>query len=199
MERLGSHMEGDKEVSLQERHKLEEEMNATSLQWGRMLRLWEKWNGSGRHGERVGAARRTRCCMAPPLYGLPKDHKPLVPGEEHLGPPLRPVCGCTESINKSLSQLLTEILTTLGDRADTNQFITRSTEEVMEAFTRINTTRMDNPVIFSLDVDAMYPRLDREEVARPRPSSSPHQSCSTGRRGRRAGSWPRRGGPPRGR
>ena len=56
--------------------------------------------------------------MVPPVYGLPKDHKPLTPGREDLGHPLRPVCGATECINGPLSNLLTEILTVVGDMAD---------------------------------------------------------------------------------
>ena len=38
LERIQPHMVGDREVTVEERHKLEEEMNATTLQWGRMLR-----------------------------------------------------------------------------------------------------------------------------------------------------------------
>ena len=166
MEKIQPHKGEDATVSMEEVKKLESEMNGTTLQWGRILALGDRWDTAGRHWGRVKAALKTRECMIPPLYGLPKDHKPTSQGEEHLGPPLRPVCGATESINGALSELLTEILTTLGDRADTNKFVSRSTEEVMEALTRLNLKKMEDPLIFSLDVEGMYPNLNRAEVAK---------------------------------
>ena len=78
------------------------------------------------------------------------------------------MCGATESINGALSQLLTEILTTVGDRADTERFNTVSTEEMMEAMTQLNTRtgELRQPVVFSMDVQAMYPNLHRKTVAK---------------------------------
>ena len=67
------------------------------------------------------------------MYGLPKDHKFVPPDEVHLGPPLRPVAGCTESANGALSQMLTEILTAVGDRADVQGLNCLSTEEAIIA------------------------------------------------------------------
>ena len=168
LERLKAHTEGDQVVTVEDRGRLEKEMNAHTVQWGRILNLGAKWNASGRHWTRVKSALRTRSCLAPPLYGLPKDHKPLPDGEEHLGPPLRPVCGATESINGALSELLTEILTNMADRVDVEKLHCLSTEEMMAGLTDLNTRTnlMEKPVALSMDVKAMFPNLKREEVAR---------------------------------
>ena len=167
LERLAPHMEGDKIVSQGDLHGIEREMNAHSVQFGRFLRLGERWNANGKHWTRIKSALRTKNCLIPPLYGLPKDHKTVPVEERHLGPPLRPVAGCTESANGALSHMLTEILTEVGDRADVQKFNCLSTEEAMEALTTLNTTvaNMDRPVILSMDVVAMYPSFDRDEVA----------------------------------
>ena len=89
-------------------------------------------------------------------------------GEEHLGPPLRPVVGATESPNGTLSQLLTEVLTVVGDRADQQRINLLSTEEAMEALTTLNNRvgSMTKPVVVSMDVVGMFPNFNREEVAR---------------------------------
>ena len=168
LERMEPHVAGDTIATLEEQHSMERLLNATTLQWGRLLLLGDKWNTSGRHWARIKNALRTKNCPAPPLYGLPKDHKQVPAGEEHLGPPLRPVVGATESPNGALSELLTEILTTVGDRADLQRFNLLSTEEAMEALTTLNTRvgDMSKPVLVSMDVVGMYPNFHREEVAR---------------------------------
>ena len=157
LERLNTHTEGDNVVVMEDKNKIERELNATTLQFGRILNLGEKWNASGRHWARVKNALRTRNCLTPPLYGLPKDHKVVPPAEEHLGPPLRPVCGATESANGALSELLTEILTAVGDEADGESFNCLSNEELMAALTEVNLKDMREPVTFSMDVKSMFP------------------------------------------
>ena len=106
--------------------------------------------------------------MVPPLYGLSKDHKPLPPDGEQLGHPLRPVCGATECINGALSNLLTEVLTNVGDLADTSGFNCLSTEEVMASLTSLNTrsSTFQKLMVMSMDVDNMFPRLNNVKVAR---------------------------------
>ena len=165
LERLYKHTEGDVVVTMEEKNKIERELNATTLQLGRILNLGEKWNESGRHWPRIKNALRTKNCLVPPLYGLPKDHKAVPPGEGHLGPPLRPVCGAVECPNGALSGMLTEILTVVGDKAEDEDFNCLSNEELMAAFTEANQRNMKNPVVFSMDVQAMYPNLNVEKVA----------------------------------
>ena len=110
-------------------------------------------------------ALKTKNCWTPTLYGLPKDHKAIPPGEELLGPPLRPVCGATESTNGALSEMLTEILTRIGDEADKEGFNCLSNEELMATLTETNQKEMKNPIVLSMDVKSMYPNLNIEKVA----------------------------------
>ena len=77
-------------------------------------------------------------------------------------------------MNGSLSDILSELLTTLGDEMDkTKDTLCLSTEEMchaLEAFNqRVSEDHQNNvkePVIFSMDVAAMFPSLDITEVAR---------------------------------
>ena len=167
MELMNTHVQEDAVITLEQQRQLERECNGHTAQWRRIICLGDKWNGSGQHLARVGSALRTRNSMVPPMYGLPKDHKPLTPGREDLGHPLRPVCGATECINGPLSNLLTEILTVVGDMADVDVQNALSTEEVMEALTELNTRShtFRRLVVMSMDVDSMFPRLNREKVA----------------------------------
>ena len=83
------------------------------------------------------------------------------------------VCSATESMNGPLSDILSEILTTLGDEMDeTIDTLCLSTEEMchaQEAFNqKVSEDHQNNikePVIFSMDVAAMFPSLDIAEVA----------------------------------
>lgn len=103
--------------------------------------MGERWDDPDgiqhRHWDRVKQALCTTNCIAPPLYGLPKDHKTA----SERGHPLRPVCRANESINGPLSDTLSEIILTLGDVADDIGVISRSTEDVLEAVTSYNNNR----------------------------------------------------------
>ena len=48
---------------------------------------------------RVKNALRSKNALRPTLYGLPKDHKGLIPGREEEGPTPRGVCAATELNN----------------------------------------------------------------------------------------------------
>ena len=78
---------------------------------------------------------------------------------------MRPVCGATESANGALSELLTEILTVVGDKADEDGFNCLSNEELMAALTEVNQKNMLEPVILSMDVVSMFPNLNVDRVA----------------------------------
>ena len=71
-------------------------------------------------------------------------------------------------MNGSLSNLLTEVLTTVGDLADTTGFNCLSTEEVMASLTSLNTKSraFQKLMVMSMDVDNMFPRLNTAKVAR---------------------------------
>ena len=169
VEAMQPHLGDDQLLTWGEQCTVERKMTAHTLQWGRILRLGAKWDNGGRHWDRVKNALRTKFCLAPPMSGYYKDHKAPAEGREHLGPKLRPVCGTVESSNGPLSHMLSEILSYLGDRVDVEVgALCLSTEEMCGALetynNRASTTR--TPVIFSMDVVAMYPNLQHEGVAR---------------------------------
>ena len=169
IEGMEPHLGGDQVITWEQQCTMERYLTATTLLWGRFLRLGVKWGAGGRHTDRVRTALRTKFCLAPPVSGYYKDHKPLTPGSEHLGPKLRPVVGAVESANGPLSHILAEILSFLGDRMDTEVgALCLSTEEMcgaLEAYNqRASTTT--NPVIISMDVVGMYPNMEQEGVAR---------------------------------
>ena len=89
--------------------------------------------------------------------------------KEHLGPKLRVVCGGLESSNVPLSHMLSEILTFLGDIIDRKVgALCLSTEEMCGALEVYNQWAANTkaPVVFSMDVVAMFPSLQHEGVAR---------------------------------
>ena len=141
-----------------------------------MGRRGDNNSNNDKHWKRIKSTLTTKTSFTTPLHGLPKDHKKLPEGREDQGHPVRPVCGATESMNGPLSDVLSEILTTLGDEMDETIDIIHvclSTEEMyhaLEAFSqKVSEDHQNNikePVIFSMDVAAMFPSLDIVEVAR---------------------------------
>ena len=169
VEAMQPHLADDPKLSWQDQCSNEKKMTAHTLQWGRLLRLGAKWDNGGKHWDRVKNALRTKFCLAPPMSGYYKDHKEPTVGKEHLGPKLRPVCGAVESSNGQLSHMLSEILTTLGDRMDKEiGALCLSTEEMCGALEMYNRRAgaSRKPVIFSMDVEGMFPALQHEAVAR---------------------------------
>ena len=72
-------------------------------------------DGGEKHWKIIKNALSSKNALRPTLYGLTKDHKPLIPGREDEGPPKRFVCGATESSNGPLSDTLSELINKLGD------------------------------------------------------------------------------------
>ena len=88
-------------------------------------------DGGEKHWKRIKNALRSKNALRPTLYGLPKDHKPLIPGREEEGPPQRHVCGATESSNGPLSDILSELINKLGDEMERElSVLCYSTEEM---------------------------------------------------------------------
>ena len=148
-----------------------------AIQWIRILKMGRRGdnnNNNDKHWTRIKSALTTKTAFTPPLYGLPKDHKKLQEGREDQGHPVRPVCGATESMNGPLSDVLSGILTTLGDEMDeTIDTLCLSTEGMCHALKTFNQkvsedhqNNIKEPVIFSMDVAAIIPSLDIAEVAR---------------------------------
>ena len=61
--------------------------------------------------------------------------------------------------------MLTEVLSAIGDKADTEGLNCLSNEELLAAFTEVNLKDMKEPIILSMDVKSMYPNLNIEKVA----------------------------------
>ena len=171
------HLRDDPHVTTDEQNTVERTLAGHAMQWGRILKMGRRGdnnNNNDKHWTRIKSALTTKTAFTPPLYGLPKDHKKLQEGREDQRHPVRPVCGATESMNGPLSVVLSEILTTLGDEMDeTIDTLCLSTEEMYHALEAFNQKVSEDhqniikePVIFSMDVAAMFPSLDIAEVVR---------------------------------
>ena len=88
--------------------------------------------------------------------------------EQDRGPPVRPVCGAFESNNGPLSDLLSQIITQLGDEMDTTiKTLCLSTEEMCGGLEKVNAMiGAKRLTVFSMDVVKLYPSLVAEEMAR---------------------------------
>ena len=71
------------------------------------------------HEDRVAGATTSTNTPAPPMYGLRKDHKPH--DDKEIGPPVRPVCGASDSPNSRLSNFLSRIINDYADKMGIEQ------------------------------------------------------------------------------
>ena len=157
------HFESDPEQTWEQRRKLEDQVNAHTIQMGRILRMGEKWG----HWERVKSALICHFSAAPLLQGYVKDHKVLPPGDNPV-PLMRPVCSALESNNGALSDILAEVCTTLGDEMDMDiKTLCLSTEEMIVGMEMVNTKKEEihKLVVMSMDVEKMYPMMKASKVA----------------------------------
>ena len=158
------HTTGDPVVGPEVVKANERVLNSHSWQLGRAL-------GLGSTTSKPASARIkgaiTNTNVAPPkMYCAPKDHKPLVAGEENLGPPGRPICGAREAPNGQLSVILSQVINSLCDIEKTAIMTeSGSTEDVLAAIDSANTnaTTNNNWILGSMDVAALYPSLEAEE------------------------------------
>ena len=142
------HLEGTIPSTEEEYTKTEKLINAHMMNWCRIMKLDKKvaHNFISENNE------------IPPLYGLRKDHKDVPAGEEEKGPPQRPVCGAVVASNYSLSHFISTILQPVIQQA---KHPCNSTEDMLSRVREINeTVNLDNCVIGSMDVKALYPSID---------------------------------------
>ena len=115
--------------------KLEREVNGHSIMFSRFLLM-----GSGhRQEDRVKSAVVSKDGHIPALAGLRKDHKNVVEGQEVRGPPLRPICKASTSINGALAHTISIALVPLSmelDREVGTECI--STEEMLASIHAVN-------------------------------------------------------------
>ena len=154
------HVTNDIVIDLEERADIERKLNGHTLQLARILMLGEDHN----HWDRFRSALTNKYGHIPTLSGFLKDHKPFTPGQPRK---MRPVAGASEANNSQLCHLLAVIMRGLSGTLDEKLMtVCRSTEEMIARIEEVNQkigTKV--PVIFSTDVEAMYPSLDIEAVA----------------------------------
>ena len=100
---------------------------------------------------------------APTMYLLWKDHKNYT-----KAPPTRPVCSAAVGPLTRLSEVLTIILTSVMDHAEAPVECSSSEEvqrAILDANLKIKEEEITDPVVFSMDVDALYPSLDIEDIS----------------------------------
>ena len=103
---LNEHTKDDIKINETEVRKIEAKMNNHLKQFNKMFCVGSTWG----HEDRIAGASTSTNIPPPPKYGLRKDHKPVQPGEEHVGPPVRPVAGATEAPNSRFSHFLSMIV-----------------------------------------------------------------------------------------
>ena len=132
---MKQHIKDDTKINEKEVADIEKRMNGHAIMFARFLRMGEKWH----HEKRVKQAVTTKVGPIPLMFGLRKDHKHVPPDRKKEGPPTRPVCGASSSINGPLSHILSEILNRLADVMDSEIGTEcRSTEEMIAGFEQTN-------------------------------------------------------------
>ena len=151
--KMTAHLEGCREVDIDEVERIEREMNARAKVWARILDIGGSWN----HGERVKQAVVSASSQPPPIYGLSKDHKVIEEGE----PPLRPVCGASSGPGSRISNILAMIIKPFNDRI-ADDFWFDSTEDLQARIQEVNSLNQQDRsdlVCFSMDAKALYPNI----------------------------------------
>lgn len=163
VEAMEKHIEGDKEISKDDLNKVENTINGHAVMFQRFLKIGNKWDQQ----QRVKEAMISKGGKVPKLFGLRKDHKTIPAGQKEKGPPTRPVCGASSSINGQLSHLISEILNRLADSMENiTQTECKSQEEMIASIESVNRL-VDNEdiAVWSSDVKALYPSLQTDIVA----------------------------------
>ena len=167
IETMRPHFETDPDLTWENHEKLEAELNACTIQFARVLRVGAKWG----HWPRVKSAVTSHLGPIPLLSGYPKTHKDISHLDEDdrlKGPPVRPVCGASESNNGPLSDLLSQICMQLGDEMDKSlHTLCLSQEEMCGGMEKVNNREgITKLVVFSMDVSKMFPSLIASDVAK---------------------------------
>ena len=148
------HVENDLTVTENLNRRLQTEANAHSVLWVRLLSAGEIVGGQARIKSNMLVSDYT---LAPlPVYTLRKDHETTA--DQNIGPPVRPVCGAVSAYNRSLSHLMSMILTEVWKEEES---VCLNTEEMLADFEQVNDSHITEDIIIgSADVKALYPSLD---------------------------------------
>ena len=128
-----TNVSNDTVISWDQKKDIEKNLNAHSIQMGRLLKIGEKYN----YDDRVKSALRNNNAHIPIMKGADKDHK--IGFNEGTGPPLRPIVGANEAPNAQISEVMTQILQALALEMDkTVNVMCLSTEELLYEINRVN-------------------------------------------------------------
>jgi hypothetical protein len=155
LEAVMKHTEKDEKVGEDKVREIEKELNQHLSHLNKVFNIGETWG----HKSRVIGAHTSTNTPAPALCGVRKDHKPAVEG----GPPVRPICSAREAPNSRIGHFLSLAINNVADLLDSKSEC-RSTEEMIEAFEKINKELEEVPQsrkfgIISMDVKALYPSM----------------------------------------
>ena len=162
-EAVQKHTTKDEEVTEKDgEKKVETLMNHHMKQFNKMFKV----GSTHGHEVRVAGATTSTNTPAPPMYGLRKDHK--AHDNKEIGPPVRPVCGASDSPNSRLSNFLSRVINDFADKIGIETEC-RSSEEMKAAFEQYNNEDEDvrkRCQVISMDVKALYPSMEVEEVVK---------------------------------
>ena len=153
------HVEKDEKVPWETLVETERLINRHSAALRKALKVGEAHPGQA---QRVKSAMKSVDSAAPPLYLMWKDHK-----DYEQVPPTRPVCGAKKGPLVRNAEIVSDILEVLLDDAE-NDVECASSEEMQRAMEdaneEIERLEIEDAVIFSTDVKALYPSLDLDDV-----------------------------------
>ena len=162
-EAVQKHTTKDEEVTEKDgEKKVETLMNHHMKQFNKMFKV----GSTHGHEVRVAGATTSTNTPAPPMYGLRKDHK--AHDNKEIGPPVRPVCGASDSPNSRLSNFLSRVINDFAGKIGIETEC-RSSEEMKAAFEQYNNEDEDvrkRCQVISMDVKALYPSMEVEEVVK---------------------------------
>ena len=151
---------GGKEVEQEEVLSIEREMNARAKVWVRILGIAE----ATKNGEdRVRKSVISTSGVPPTIYGLPKDHKAVNPGEEH---PFRPVCSGDTGPDAKHANVISMVITPVNEEfSDESQV--ESTEDLTAYLAQFNEDQIKDILLdlYGTDVKALYPSLGIDKSA----------------------------------
>lgn len=106
---MDEHTRGDSKLEPDQLQHLERQINGHSVMYVRFLRMGQDWG----HEDRIKSAVTSLEGPIPLLAGMRKDHKHVPPKQQGEGPPTRPVCFASRTVNGPLSHILSKILNKL--------------------------------------------------------------------------------------
>ena len=153
------HLEKDEEVTWDELSKVEVLINRHTTALRKVLSIGEQHPG---RIQQLQGALKSEDSPAPNLYLTWKDHKPY-----EVVPPTRPVCDATVGPLARSSEILSLIINKVMDQEEDGVECLSSEEmqrAIFDANLDIKEKEQEGTVVFSMDVDALYPNMDKEDM-----------------------------------